>query len=508
VAQAPEHIDPTDVPGVNERLGAWAASGEVFRSVATEHVVIEDDALDALVELARSLADGERVILVVDRTPMQRGDDDLKALIEDRLAGVVPLTLRRLPDGREKGGAPQNLHKGPLPYGLGSEEGSLAGGDPPPFHADIGSARRLAVELASCGAVVSVGSGGLTDVVKYARHLAVAASKPASLPMISFPTAASVTAYTSALAVLTVDGVKRTLAAQAPNAVVCDLRTLADAPRSLTLAGFGDVLARSVAYGDWYIADRLGMADGFSELPGRLLEHAERALIDQAEGVAAADTGAIRRVLDGLLLAGMAMSIVNQTAPVSGWEHAMSHYLDLTAGADGRVPAWHGAQVGVATLVAARAYERSWSALNVRRIEQDADLPACRRTVEREFRRLDPDGRVAAEIWRDLEKKLTRWNSAASARRAFVERKQAGQLDAFLEANVRSGEAVADALARATAPQRFAELNRLVPAATALGAVQFSHLIRSRFTLGDLLSHTGWLNAETAAGLLDEPSAR
>ena len=147
------------------------------------------------------------------------------------------------------------------------------------------------------------------------------------------------------------------------------------------------------------------------------------------------------------------MSVVNQTAPVSGWEHVISHYLDLTAAADGREQALHGAQVGVATLVTARAYERAWPALDLDRLLEPADLPAAEKLVERSFGHLDDTGRLSAEIWRDLEKKLRRWNAAADARRRFVNRKRAGELDPILHSYVRPSDEVAQALTQSTAPQ-------------------------------------------------------
>jgi glycerol-1-phosphate dehydrogenase [NAD(P)+] len=183
----------------------------------------------------------------------------------------------------------------------------------------------------------------------------------------------------------------------------------------------------------------------------------------------------------------------------------MSHYLDLTARTDDRAPALHGAQVGVATLVAARAYERSWAQLDWGRVAEPADPASCRRLVEREFLRLDQTGRIAAEIWRDLEKKLARWNAAVEPRRDFARRAQAGELDDFLSTNVRSATEVAAIMARATAPRRFADLTEPIPAATAHAAVLHSHLVRARFTLGDLLAHASWLKATTPATLLDEP---
>ncbi|MHC4064859.1 MAG: iron-containing alcohol dehydrogenase [Planctomycetota bacterium] len=479
-------IDPTDVAGVNNRLLAWAAEDDAVRPVEVERVVIAENAIDALVDLVRSLGRGGPAMLVADHTPMMRGTDDLKSALAERLASVVRLVVRHLPDD-----------------------------DTEALCAEMEWARRLADEARDCTAIVAVGSGSITDVAKYARHL-VMTGRPGggrggrtgertALPLISFPTAASVTAYTSALAVLTVDGVKRTLPARAPDAVVCDLRTIADAPRAMTLAGFGDALARSVSYGDWFLAGQLGMDDGFSAVPGRLLAEAERVMISRAEQIAAADFDGIRCVTEAVLLGGMAMSVVNQTAPVSGWEHVISHFLDLVAHAEGRAPALHGAQVGVATLVAARAYERAWAEFDTNRIQTDMDASSFRCIVDREFRHLDSTGRLADEIWRGLEKKLARWNGAARARQQFVECKRCGEFDAFLRANVRPSAQVDDALARATAQRCFSDLDKPVSPATARQAVLLGHLVRSRFTFGDLLCHSGWLDGKTAAALLDDP---
>jgi glycerol-1-phosphate dehydrogenase [NAD(P)+] len=477
MAPSRDLIDPTNVAGINERARAWGARGEIVHPVRIDRIIVAEDAIGALCDEVRALAGSGRVLMVADRTPMRRGHDDLKALIEDDLARTASLTVRRLPD--DSGDA---------------------------FRADIETARRLADELAGFAMVVSVGSGSVTDVVKYARHL-LAERTGRNLPLVCFPTAASVTAYTSASSVLTVDDVKRTLPSRLPEAVVCDLRTLADAPRVMTQAGFGDVLARSVAYGDWFLAAQLGMDDGFSEVPNRLLEGAERVMIEQAESVAGGELDGVRAVTQALLLAGMAMTLVNQTAPISGWEHVISHFLDLTARHDGRATALHGGQVGVGTLVAARAYERSWNELDVERLTVDRDDSAYRGTIEEIFGRYDSRGGLVDEVWRDYQSKLTRWRAAADARHAFVERYRAGEFADFLARAVRPASQIEDALRRAGAPRRFADLNEPVGHPSAHAAVRYGHLIRSRFTLGDLLTETGWLTDTTADGLLDDPGA-
>jgi len=96
--ESARYVDPVDVRGVNERIRSWAAPGETIRPIGVDRIVIDDDAIDALVDCVRSLSGGGRTLLVADHTPMVRAGEDLKGLLQDRLARAVPLTVRRLPD--------------------------------------------------------------------------------------------------------------------------------------------------------------------------------------------------------------------------------------------------------------------------------------------------------------------------------------------------------------------------------------------------------------------------
>jgi len=475
-----EIIDPRDIHGINERTRAWAAGGEPVSPIDIERIAIEEDALGALADVVQWMSGGGPTVMVADRTHMSRGGDDLKALVEESIGRVVPVTVRYLPDDPSKD-----------------------------LHADLDIARRLAGDLIGCRAVIAVGSGTVTDLAKYARRLAVGDS-PTRLPLILFPTAASVTAYTSAIAALSADGVKRNLTAGLPDAIVCDLKALADAPLEMTRAGYADVLARDVAYGDWYLSWQLGVSENFSELSGQLLESAERRMIVSAEQVAHAELEGVRAVTEALLLAGMAMTVVSETAPISGWEHVLSHFLDMTAAGDGRKLALHGAQVGVGTLISARAYERTWDHLALDRVSAELTtdaVNAIRTMVEEIFTTYDPTGKMVTEVWRELAPKLTRWRDAQSVRTQFVKRKRAGKFDAHLHSVVRTSDQVADAMRRAGVPQRFADLNEPIDYNTALKAVQFAHFVRGRFTIGDLLSLSCWLDESHAESLLDEPGS-
>ena len=462
-----ERIDPTDIAHINERLRVWASPQETILPVTISRVVIADDARTELIEIAAENCRQGTALLVYDETLIQRGGSDLKNLLHDALGRRLNVVVRKFASRDTR----------------------------------IETARRLAGELGPYAALISVGSGSITDLAKYARHLH-AEDVGRTIPFISFPTAASMTAYSSSLAVITVDGVKRTLPASAPDAVVCDLPTLAEAPVQMTRAGFGDVLARSVSYGDWYLAWQLGMDDSFSEVPGMLLQHAEQAMIEDAEKIGAGELEGVRRLMEALLLAGMAMSIVNQTAPLSGWEHAMSHYLDLTAATDGRCAGLHGAQVGVTTLVSARAYERIWVQLDFSLLDRAIEDRSYRTTIEQRFGGQGHGGKLVAELWNDLEKKLSRWRSAQAARQRFVERGRRGEIDDFIRSRVGTSDHIRAALQRAGAAAEFSALQPAVSEQAATNMILESNLIRARFTLGDLLSICGRLTRETALDLL------
>ncbi len=471
-----KRIDATDIAAINEYVQDWAGPDDQVHPVRIDDIVVAEDAREALAEQIAKRAGGKRVLVISDSTPMYRVGVDLKPLVAEALATVCRVEIRE----------------------LSQEPGQR-------FHARIDTARQLAEEFAGdlkdVGAVVSVGSGSITDVAKYARHLHHE-SAGRRIPFISFPTAASVTAYTSALAVLSIDGVKRTLPAAAPDAVVCDLLTLVSAPRIMNQAGFGDVLARSVSYGDWYLAHQLGMDDGFSLVPGKLLEHAEQEMLENAEGVGSGEIDGIRSVVDALLLSGMAMSIARQTAPLSGWEHAISHFLDLIAKSEGRETALHGGQVGIGTLVSARAYESAWGELQLERItEEKTDNHYCE-ILERVFTEYSASRSMISELWRELEKKVTSWRRAGSQRRDFVARKAAGEFEGFLSKYVRSAEEIKRALVKAKAPCMPQELDVFISQESTLAAIRHAHLVRARFTLGDLLTEAGWLDEARAESLL------
>jgi glycerol-1-phosphate dehydrogenase [NAD(P)+] len=193
---------------------------------------------------------------------------------------------------------------------------------------------------------IAVGSGVITDIVRYAAH-------SADRDFVSVPTAASMDGYASGVAALQLDGVKVTFPARPPRAIFADPRVVAAAPTELTRAGIGDLLGKATARVDW-LATHLLYAEPFSaEVDARVLD----ALLFAAANAEAALTGDVRAVtglLEGLIQSGTAMAIVGSSRPASGCEHHASHFWDLLAACGVRPHALHGLQVGYATRFAMR----------------------------------------------------------------------------------------------------------------------------------------------------------
>ena len=98
--------------------------------------------------------------------------------------------------------------------------------------------------------LVSVGSGSLTDLARYAAFLS---KKSYSC----IPTAPSVDAYTSTVAPILINGVKHTLKASVANKILLDFQVLKDSPSSLLKAGVADISAKILARTDWILSNVL-----------------------------------------------------------------------------------------------------------------------------------------------------------------------------------------------------------------------------------------------------------
>jgi glycerol-1-phosphate dehydrogenase [NAD(P)+] len=290
-----------------------------------------------------------------------------------------------------------------------------------------------------------------------------------------------------------VDGVKRTLPSRYPDVLVCDLKTLRDAPQAMTVAGVGDLLAAFGSYADWWLAYRLGLDNTYTEFAQTLMGPLDEIFLEQAEGIKGGSLESMSVLAKLIALAGIAMSLSHATAPLSGYEHVMSHVLDLIAERTPRPLAQHGTQVALSTLLTTGAYQIFLDEFEPAEVNLANCYPTeseMRARIEAAFGPIDPQGQVAAECWADYKIKLEAWH----AQRADFENalRDWPNIRARLRSLVRPPEVSARILNAVSSPVRFSELVPPPRAEEVQFAFRNAPLIRRRFTLGDLFVFLQW----------------
>jgi len=336
-------------------------------------------------------------------------------------------------------------------------------------HADEETVAKLVEATQDAEALVAVGSGTINDICKYA-------STRAGKPYVAFATAPSMNGYVSTSAAITVHGHKKSLPAQAPLAVFLDLAVMAAAPPRMIRSGLGDSLCRSTAQADWLLAHQL-LGQPYRTMPFVLLADDEDALFSQSDALMRGDLGAMERLVRTLILSGFGTAICGSSHAASQGEHMISHYADML-GDPGWPAAFHGEQVGVATLTVARLQER---------ILGEGKLRVAPDTSERTTL-LDVFGEdLGGECWNDFKKKRFDRRKAAEVNEILAERWDS--IRAEIAAVTRPAAELEAVLERAGAPRTAAELGW--PREFYAQAVANARLIRNRYTFLDLCAGAG-----------------
>ncbi len=202
---------------------------------------------------------------------------------------------------------------------------------------------------ADCDGILAIGSGTVNDICKYAAD-------GLGKTYFSCASAASMNGYTSSIAALLIDDLKSTVSCQSPQVVISDADILQGAPHTLAQSGYADLLSKFVSVSDWKLSS-LVRDDAFDDLPGQVSSSAIDHCIQIADRIRTNEKGAIKELMQAIILSGYSMALAGSSAPASGGEHLISHYLDMTAYGQGRCPDLHGFQVALGTLLSSKLYE-------------------------------------------------------------------------------------------------------------------------------------------------------
>ncbi|MDR2674994.1 MAG: sn-glycerol-1-phosphate dehydrogenase [Opitutaceae bacterium] len=418
---------------------------------------------------------------------------ETKALLIERgcIAGIATVFKQQFPGRTAVIVADQNTM---AVAGHAARDALAAGGVPlldsfiftdPALYAEYNYVERLAASLKTHDAIpVAVGSGTINDLAKRSAH-------ETGRPYLCAGTAASMDGYTAFGASITCQGAKQTLACPAPRAVLADIDIIKNAPPAMTASGYADLLAKVTAGADWILADALG-EEPVDLKAWAIVQGGLRAALAAPAAARAGDAAAIHALTEGLMLGGFAMQWSKSSRPASGAEHQFSHLWDMEHHThDGAAPS-HGFKVGVATLAVTALYEQLLR-MDPAAIDIDARCARWpdRRTVEA--------GAAALFAKSDFQDTAIRETLAkyitADALRAQLGRLKAGwpalaaklrrQLLPLAEARRRLQDVGAP-----TEPEQIGITRRRLRDSF----VKACH-IRRRFTVLDLATRAGWLDA-------------
>ncbi|MEA3286062.1 MAG: sn-glycerol-1-phosphate dehydrogenase [Candidatus Marinimicrobia bacterium] len=219
------------------------------------------------------------------------------------------------------------------------------------FHAEMQYVEELTAYLKTVDAIpIAVGSGTLNDLTKLAAHRC-------GRPYMVVVTAASVDGYTAFGASITAAGFKQTFQCSAPLCVIADLSVIAEAPPEMNAWGYADLIAKIPAGADWILADALGI-EAIRQDAWALVQHPLRDLTADPGGVKRGEGKALCYLVEGLLMAGLAMQAIGSSRPASGAEHQFSHLWDIEHHTHHGIAPSHGFKVAIGSLSSLALYEK------------------------------------------------------------------------------------------------------------------------------------------------------
>lgn len=197
--------------------------------------------------------------------------------------------------------------------------------------------------------IVGVGSGVINDLCKYV-------SFKNELPYYIVATAPSMDGYASVGSALILGGMKVTLNARPPKAIIAEPKVLATAPAQMLQSGYGDIIGKYSCLNDWKLA-RIIKDEYFCDEVYELTMSCVKEVEPLAKAVLFRDPDAVGALMEALVAVGIAMAYVGNSRPASGSEHHLSHFFEITGILDNKEYFLHGIDVMYSAAVTCKLRE-------------------------------------------------------------------------------------------------------------------------------------------------------
>ncbi len=205
--------------------------------------------------------------------------------------------------------------------------------------------------------LTAVGSGTITDCVRYLAYRL-------ALPFISIPTAPSMDGYASSISPCIIDGLKVSLTARAPIGICADTEIFMTAPPNMVAAGYGDLLGKFTCNMDWRLSHIINKEYFCEYTSSFVIDVLEECLgiADSLEGNdAVKNPDMLEKLMEGLIVSGLAISMIGYSRAASGAEHIISHFLEFKHLTGEYDHFFHGETVALGTWIMVQLYKKFFS---------------------------------------------------------------------------------------------------------------------------------------------------
>ncbi len=197
--------------------------------------------------------------------------------------------------------------------------------------------------------IVGIGSGVIQDLSKYISFFS-------KIPYMVVATAPSMDGYASDGAAMILGGMKETVKAGLPKAIIADTEVLKNAPIEMIKAGYGDIIGKFSALCDWKLSSLVNgeyFCQYIYDITYKMIENT----LKTAEGLLKRNEESIKSLTEALMVVGIMMSFAGSSRPASGSEHHLSHFFEIVGIISSRPYFPHGIDVAYSTVITAQIRE-------------------------------------------------------------------------------------------------------------------------------------------------------
>ncbi len=197
--------------------------------------------------------------------------------------------------------------------------------------------------------IIGIGSGVIQDLCKCVSFFS-------KIPYIIVATAPSMDGYASDGAAMILGGMKETVKAGLPKAIIADTNVLKNAPMDMIRAGYGDIIGKYSALCDWKLSAAVTGEYFCQYIYDTTFQMIENTL-KIAQGLLQRDEESIKILTETLMVVGIMMSFAGTSRPASGSEHHLSHFFEIVGIVNSDDYFSHGVDVAYSTVVTAKLRE-------------------------------------------------------------------------------------------------------------------------------------------------------